>query len=341
MRGLINLPPEVLELVYHYLENIDDVHSFGRACSTTYHVIKRQTVYTEIMRSIIGRSWQHRYDIQLCNTLRLHGDVVRHFQQGGSPFPVSASQPILSGEDYTDWEKALAMTTVTPKCASGACTTCLPDAVVYEILARYQGLRTLEDMWLRRQFEDPDLLAADASQDEKEFLRRYACLLGRAQDFEQGDLEARSMMDPATHGYTCLNADQRGRFYSAVTFIWILNEIRWMLTNFLYPTQTYRHTALLDCCKANLTTLCHNHILDQLDQFAVFTFMYHHLLPLHSPVLQDQDSSKLPLTFNIERGEDATQSSQYVLPVSCSLTADCCRSFSQTNYSLDSSSCSF
>ncbi|KAF2631999.1 hypothetical protein BU25DRAFT_406521 [Macroventuria anomochaeta] len=307
-KGLTSLPPEVLELVYHHLDSIDDVHSFGRAHSKTYHIIKRQTVYTEIMRSIIGRSWAHRYDLQLCNIIQLHRDVVRHFQQHGQPFPVSSEH---SGQGYNEWESRLASTTIVPECAYGPCAACIPDVLVYDILARYQGMRMLEDIWLSRQLEETDLLAADATQDEKELVRRYACVLGRVQDFEQGDLEARSMKVPATHGYTKLNSDQRGRFHSAVTFVWILNELRWVLTNFVYPSRSHRHIQILDRCRADFTGLCHNPLLDQLDQHAVFAFMYHHLLPLHSPVLQDQNSSKLPLTFNTEWLTDGAQSSKF------------------------------
>ena len=311
VKGLMSLPPEMLELVYHHLDSIDDVHSFGRTHSKTYHVIKRQTVYTEIMRSIIGRSWAHRYDLQLCNILELHKDVVRHFQQDGKPFPVSSDH---NSQGYNEWEVKLASATSVPECTSGPCATCIPDGVIYDILARYQGIQVLENMWLRRQLEEQDFLAADATLDDKERVRRYGCLLGRAQDFEQGDLEARSMTDPATHSYTKLNPDQKGRFYSAITFVWILNELRWVLTNFVYPSRSYRHVQILDRCRADLTDLCHNPVLDQLDQHAIFSFVYHHLLPLHSPVLQDQNSSRLPLTFDTEWLMDGAQSSRYACP---------------------------
>jgi hypothetical protein len=305
---ITNLPPEVLEIVYHHLESIDDVHSFARAHSLTHHVVKRRTIYTRIMRSIIGRSPHHRYDILLCNALKLHGDAVRHFQEDGTPFAVSSNH-----EGYNEWELALARTTIVPTCISGPCTACLPDEVIYDVLARYQGLRVFEDLWLKRPLEESDFLAVDVSQNVDEFACRYTRLLGRARDFEQGDLGTQGMSQAASCGYINFNADQRGRFYSAVTFVWVLNELRWMLTNFVYPAPTQRHEALLDRCKSNLQSLCHKPVLDQLDQHAIFAFMYHHTLPLQSSVLQDQNSSKLPLTFSSEYQMEATQNLRYAL----------------------------
>ncbi|KAJ4987985.1 hypothetical protein SVAN01_06560 [Stagonosporopsis vannaccii] len=308
-KGLLSLPPEILEIVFLHLDTVDDVHSLGRTHRETLYVIKRQTVYTGIIRTIIGRSWIHRYDLQLCNVLALHEDIANHFQHDGKPFPVSSAH---NGSDYNEWELKLMGVTTTPDCAHGPCATCIPDAVVYDILARYQGMRALEDIWLERQLEEQDFLSADLTVNGNDLVCRYERLLGRARDFEQGDLAARSIGDPTTHDCVELNPDQRGRFYSALTFVWILNELRWVLTNFAYPSQSYSHAEILERCRRSLTDKSHNPLLDQLDQHAVFTFLYHHLLPLHSPVLQDQDSSKLPLSLNTEWLVDGAQSTRYL-----------------------------
>ncbi|KAH6614937.1 hypothetical protein C7974DRAFT_402938 [Boeremia exigua] len=309
VKGLLSLPPEILEIVYHHLDSIEDVHSFGRTHSKMYDVVKRQTIYTEIMRSIIGRSWAHRYDLQLCRVLKLHEEVVRHFQEGGKPFPVSYSQ---GGPSYNEWETKLASATTVPECAYGPCATCMPDGLVYEILARYQGMRVLEHMWLERQLQEEDFLSAGPTTSDQDLVRQYTYLLDRAQEFKQGKFSARSSEDPATLNHTKLNPDQRGRFYSAITFVWVLNELRWVLTNFIFPSRSTRLNDILDRCRADLTNRCHNPLLDQLDQHAVFTFMYHHLLPLHSPVLQDQNSSKLPLTLNTDWMTDGAQSARFL-----------------------------
>jgi hypothetical protein len=299
IKNLTSLPPELLESIYHHLDTIDDVHSLSRSHSKTFHTIERRTVYTEIMRSMIGRSWVHRYDLQLCSIIDLHRKIVQHFRNDGIPFPATSDE---SHRRYNQWEEPLASTTVVAACPFGPCSTCIPDATVHDILARYQGLRVLEDLWLKRQIEEPDLLAADAIMDvdDDEFLCRYKCLLGRSQDCEQGDLPSRSKWDRATLSYTELSPDQRGRLYSAIIFVWILNELRWVLMNFQFPLRSYRYIEILDKCRADLTELSQNPVLDQLDQYAVFSFVYHHLLPLHSPVLQEQNSSELPFTFTTD-----------------------------------------
>ena len=56
MSYMTRLPKEIIEIIYHNLGSIDDVHHFGRACKATYDVIRRQTMYNSIMRSVIGNS---------------------------------------------------------------------------------------------------------------------------------------------------------------------------------------------------------------------------------------------------------------------------------------------
>lgn len=300
--GFTDLPPELLEIIYHQLDSIDDVHSLSRTHSTAYHAIKKRTVYTKVMRSIIGRSWQHRFDLQLCNVLELHREVVRHFEQGGRLLPVSSKHDLF----HNDWETKLMKVTQISECEYGPCAICIPDTTVYDILARYQGLRVLEIMWLKRQLGEVDILTADATTQDAQFLRQYSDLLGRVHDFESGDIPARTPTEPVTLHYTELNRDQRGRFYSAIVFVWILNELRWVLTNFDYRHPNRSLVQILERCRNDLTDRLHEPVLDQLDQQAAFTFMYHHLLPKHSPALQDQNSSKLPLTFSTASSVDGT-----------------------------------
>lgn len=300
--GFTDLPAELIEMIYHQLDSIDDVHSLSRTCSTAYHAIEKRTVYTKVMRSIIGRSWQHRFDLQLCNALELHREIVRHFEQCGKPLPVSAKHDLHDN----DWETKLANVTYIPECGYGPCAICIPDTVIYDILARYQGLRVLEAMWLKRQLEEPDILTADATTQDEHFLHRYLDLLGRVRDFESGDSPARTPTEPATRHYTELNRDQRGRFYSAIVFVWILNELRWALTNFDHRSPNLCLVRILERSRKDLTKRQHEPVLDQLDQHAAFTFIYHHLLPKHSPAMQDQNSSKLPLTFSTAPSVDGT-----------------------------------
>jgi hypothetical protein len=40
MAALLDLPTELLELIFMFLGSIDDVHSFGRSYRKTYNVIR-------------------------------------------------------------------------------------------------------------------------------------------------------------------------------------------------------------------------------------------------------------------------------------------------------------
>ena len=101
--------------------------------------------------------------------------------------------------------------------------------------------------------------------------------------------------------YTNLDADQKGRFHAAVTGLWLFNEIRWILTNFTHQSNNFSPLLIiLDKCNEHIAKQSQTPVLDDLDRYAMHSFLYHHLLPTHSQVLANQCSSKLPLTFPLE-----------------------------------------
>jgi hypothetical protein len=312
MALLTDIPVEVLEMIFHYLGSIDDVHYFGRTCTKTAGVIQRHTAYTQIMRSVITRAPQHRYDIQLYWMIKCHGRIVWHMQHNGSPLP--ATQVNVPADELNEWEKLLCYVTASPDCKGTVCANCLSDQIVYEILARYQGLRVLEDVWLERQLGDYDYISADDTLDAADFTHAYSYLFSRHQSFRDEKLSPRSLSRPESATYTKLNADQRARFHTAVTCVWLLNEIRWALTNFAYPVRFNIQVRLLEMCKAQIATLRREKLLDELDQHAMFKFIYHHLLPLHGFHLADRTVSKLPFTFASDFTKDVAQCSRYDLP---------------------------
>jgi hypothetical protein len=166
---LSDLPVEVLELIFHHLGSIDDVHSFGRTCNATHHVINRQSVYTNIMRSVIGRSPQHRYDILLCRMLDMHRGIAYRWNR---PIPPTQPSPDPYAPVTYHFFEALIMK-LFRECTHCPSKECLPDTRVHEILARYQGLRILEDQWLLRQLVDKDLFQTDTSMNEHAHIRAY------------------------------------------------------------------------------------------------------------------------------------------------------------------------
>jgi hypothetical protein len=304
MANLRSLPPELLETIFRSLGSIDDVHSLGRACRKTNDVIRRPAIHVDIMRSIIGQAPQHRYDLQLCKILDLHKDVVEYTQRYASS--LSATQADAGGFTFNDWENALALATTPTACDDTCCRDCLPDETVYSILARYQGLRVLENLWLERQLNASDYFSADESPnaDALSLEHAYRVVVNRSEMYRDGEISSRRCKTPETLEYKTLNADQRARFYSAVTYVWLINELRWMLTNFNYPSRFDVQIILLENCKDNLSGQRREPLLDELDQYAIFRFMYHHLLPVNGVFLADKGITGLPFTFSSHFSKD-------------------------------------
>ncbi|KAH7385768.1 hypothetical protein BKA66DRAFT_415912 [Pyrenochaeta sp. MPI-SDFR-AT-0127] len=306
MAVLTDLPPELLEHIFHFLSSIDDVIHFGQTCQKVTNAIQRQSIYIDIMRSVIKQSPQHRYDHQLCKILILHKRIVRYFEQNGGQRPLPVTQVTTVGSALNTWEEALVLSTKPVVCSLRSCSNCLPDEVVNEILARYQGLRVLEELWLQRQLKDSDFLSMDDSADANQLMHSFRVLVDREEEFQDGNLSAPNIKTPEFKSYTKFNSDQRARFYSAVVCVWLLNEIRWVLTNFAFPARFDLQVLLLENCKVDISKQMNTPLLDQLDQYTVHAFMYHHLLPLYGSFLADRNSSKLPLTFYSDFIKDST-----------------------------------
>jgi hypothetical protein len=301
MAMLTDLPTEILEQIYHLLGSIDDVHYFGRACRNTHHVIRRQNIYIEIMRSVIHNSPRHRYDYQLCMILYLHQRIVIHFEEHFTQLPVT-QHPVYH---LNVWESDLELATH-PSPLEIAWT----DEIICDVLARYQGLRVLEDVWLQRQLKETDFVSIDDTSDAQGLRRNYNILVDRDGEFKDGEIPPRNLKTPHTRFYTDLNADQRGRFHAAVTCVWLLNEIRWVLTNFVFPAGFAVQVELLETCKENIAKEEVTPLLDDLDRYAVFAFLYHHLLPLHGAFLADGYSGQLPFTFEADFSKDEAHCSR-------------------------------
>lgn len=174
---------------------------------------------------------------------------------------------------------------------------CLSDEMIYDILARYEGLRLIEDRWLGRQLLSPDFLSADTTSSPDDFIDAHRVIIHLAEDSRDTGSLSRNEQTAQTHVCVELNADQRGRFHAAIVYVWTLNEIRWVLTSFEYPVTFHVQVEVLQRCRARLENSVHNAMLDDLDRLAVFRFLYHHLLSLYGGFWQIENSSKLPLTL--------------------------------------------
>lgn len=198
---------------------------------------------------------------------------------------------------------------VTSDCVHGPCTKCLPDGRIHEILARFQGLRVLEDQWLARPLTDDDLLSVNRSSDEHELIRMCDVIMERDQDFR--DSSSHSNTNPKNF----FNTDQRSRSYSATIAVWLLNEVRWVFTNFVFPAPGFAlQIRFLEVCQEWIAKQSENSLLEELDQYAIFRFLYHHLLPIYGSFLADRCSSKLPLTHSSQLEKSPVQCTRYVCP---------------------------
>ncbi|KAH7095508.1 hypothetical protein FB567DRAFT_460445 [Paraphoma chrysanthemicola] len=292
MATFLDLPPELLQPIFQHLGSIDDVHYLMRTCTKTYEAMRRPRDYVNIMRSIISQSPQH-----LVTELRHNNNQIH-------------ATPLIPGYILNPWEKNFAAAITEGKFEYRSRPESYSDELVYEILARYQGLRVLEDLWLKRQLTATDFLAPDEAVDCDDLFHTYRNLIRRNELFEDRELQSRCRRTPETRYYNRLNADQRARFYAAVVKVWLLNEIRWFLTSFSYPSTFDLQIELLQMSKDYLKDQRHTPLLDELDSFAVFKFLYHHLLPLHGNALADQNSVKLPLTFSSNFTADYGHSAQ-------------------------------
>ncbi|KAI4947659.1 hypothetical protein J4E91_006481 [Alternaria rosae] len=296
MAVLTDLPPENLEQIYHFLGSIDDAHHLGRT------FIQHHNIYLEIMRSIIYSSPQHRYDFQLNKALILHSKIVAHFAHNTSRLP--ASQP---GANRNNWEYYLH--NMASACSSPQEWT---DDAVCDVLARYQGLRMLQNTWLERELQEQDFLSVDHTSDAQRLVHRFQTLVGRGEEFAYEGMPPRDVDTPHTWCYRKFNVDQRGRFYAAVVCVWLLNEIRWVLTNFTYPANFTVQIGILESCKSRILAEADTPLLDELDRHAVFAFMYQHLLPLHASFFADATSTNLPFTFVSDFSKDWAHCPRYV-----------------------------
>ncbi|KAH7114416.1 hypothetical protein B0J11DRAFT_511146 [Dendryphion nanum] len=308
MTSFTKLPVELMVQVLCDLETIDDVHNLGLACEEVNNIITTNVLFTKIMRVIIQRSPYHRYDVQLCRLLDLHEFIVQHFQDGKESF--------IPQQPHPDGLKALDHDSLEYKLLSSVKVEDYEQELtaerVHQIVKRWVYLRPLQGLWLQKQLGNGDYLSFESTREPESFMKAYL-QLQKSNDLTISE-DRRSGTSQNTLDYTGLNANQTGRFYAAATAVWVMNEIRWALTNFAFPTNDFQvPLEVLDLCKRSVQLQAHNPLLDLMDQYAVYRFLYHHLLPLHSPILANQDSVELPFTFSDDY-ENSADSAQF-LPV--------------------------
>ncbi|KAF2739870.1 hypothetical protein EJ04DRAFT_483284 [Polyplosphaeria fusca] len=311
MAKLVDLPLELLVLLYLCLDSIDDVHHLARACQATYRAIQMGKTYVTVMRSVIRTSPAHRFDIQLCRLLVLHRQIAAHLANGGAPLPPTQLPPpgsTMTYQNLNDWERHLLWSVADKAYLADreSYEAVLNDERVYDILARWQGVRELQHVWLSKETGKEDHLSVSFTGQAEQLAHAFE----RVQQTANEDGESR--YSNAVR-YASFNDAQVGRFYAATTRIWIMNEIRWVLAHLSYPQRLCRyHTMLVELCMNRLQEQTKTPLLDHLDMLSMYSFLYQHLLPLHLPALADQCSSKLPLTYSSDVNNNPRRAASFL-----------------------------
>ncbi|KAJ9647952.1 hypothetical protein H2199_001729 [Coniosporium tulheliwenetii] len=208
------------------------------------------------MRSILIHAKHHEYDIALSRLIEQHQSFISFYAAGGcaSPRRKEDRRTTLSASDSLEWSTTL------PTDGS------LSDEMVCDILARWQGLRVLQDLYLES--EPPPASYRP--------MREYRAPEGLA--------EERRHRPP------------KQRFYRALSYLWLLSEYRWLLS---HDHDQIRFDAAV---KADFDRKLQAHVreplsnfkqedramLDALDALDVFEYLYTSLFPAHSSVIGTQ-----------------------------------------------------
>ncbi|EON61313.1 hypothetical protein W97_00526 [Coniosporium apollinis CBS 100218] len=235
------------------------------------------------MRSIIIHAKHHEYDIALSHLIEQRQSFISFYAAGGcaSPRRKEDRRTTLSTSDSLEWS-----TTLPTDCS-------LSDEMVCDILTRWQGLRVLQDLYLES--EPPPASYRP--------MREYRAPGGsrrRTPAQSSSGSQSITVFDPAYDTIDCggrtFDAEQKQRFYRALTYLWLLGEYRWLLS---HDHDQIRFDAAI---KVDFDRKLQSHVreplanfkqedramLDALDALDVFEYLYTSLFPAHSSVIGTQ-----------------------------------------------------
>ncbi|KKY25639.1 putative f-box domain protein [Diplodia seriata] len=126
MVSLLGLPNEILIEIFKHLDNIDSVIWLARSCRQVYHLY--DSVRLEIIKHVILHSEAHRHDVRLC-----------HFNDS---FRAFSSSQLQTGQ-------RIARDAHPPHVRFDECLNAddLSPGQVWDILARWQGLKVIRDLY--------------------------------------------------------------------------------------------------------------------------------------------------------------------------------------------------
>ncbi|KAF2761906.1 hypothetical protein EJ05DRAFT_507521 [Pseudovirgaria hyperparasitica] len=296
------LPFEILEEIYKHLGTIDDAHHLARTCKRINQVMDLDGVYKRIMGMIIVpytyiksyktnkyqvNSKVHRFDKQLCNLLVAHHHILEHFTENGI-FP-QCKDPSLPTSDQGPDPGAVDLSRATcPSWKSPEYEWRITDTEIFDILARWQGLREIQHLYTKQtaskmSYLNPWMWGQHDELQLAALHRHYIYITNMG--FEGVRVDALPNRD--TH-MDSFDAEQTDRFYVALTLNWVLQQHRWCLISLNCATPMIAEKAK----SAFEAMLQHDEarwgkrsLLDELDLLEVYEFLYHAMLPVAFRVL--------------------------------------------------------
>lgn len=218
----------------------------------------------------------------------MHREFVNYFTSGGASISVNAPSPRTVFYTLNCWETKL------HECVLN-CPDEIKDEQVFDTVARWQGLRVLQDLYTFKELTQKDYIYPKHC-NAPDIFQRLDLLQNRGNESYD---DSPSTLKKPNGQPRVFDAEQISRFYSAVTCYWLYNEIRWCLTHISYNDwqipDFHRDTFL-----KHLDSLTSSPLLFSLDLLSIHEFLYAHLLPLHSRGLADLPPSPTnpnPLTW--------------------------------------------
>ena len=232
MSVLLNLPPELITLIFCNLQDFDDVNHLSRCCRRLHSILQNEATYLIVMRTIIvsfGITNNLKLDGVSCSHLQSQSEVYKNDlalcmivetnQAFSEVYQTHAERPLESGIKGSDL----------PNLAHERPED-LTDERIYAIICRWHGLRVLQELYLdatigTQYYESTFPYFRDHDPADTPLLTESSVIISHLQSFLAGDNAGKSF-----------DAQQTQRFYKALTCYWLALESCWLLCRSVQDT---------------------------------------------------------------------------------------------------------
>jgi F-box domain len=278
MTVLLDLPSEVITLIFCNLRDIDDVNHLSRSCRRLHSILQNEATYLIVMRTIIvsfGITNNLKLDGVSCPYLQSQSDVYENdlalctiieTNQAFSEFyQTHAERPLESGIKGSDL----------PNLAHERPEELTAERV-YTIICRWHGLRVLQELYLdvtigTQYYESTFPFAGDFDPADMTLSTESSVRVSHLQSLPAGDNAGKSF-----------DAQQTQRFYKALTSYWLAMEAHWLLCRSVQDTWEELWNlsdSVEDIWSGNLR----GGLLESLEVLEVYDFVYGFLLRMIFP----------------------------------------------------------